>query len=138
MKAITENAVSKGSSKVLKKDYVLNDIEAIKNKLENCKRNPEIGIIGEAVDGSSTTVAVKTALFEYSRQNLISSIRKDTRTIEVIPTKQVISDTNFHGEANVEYQFEVRFKVNDFEHKVKVLCFATTCNILVQNTGGKS
>ena len=103
MKARAENAAAQSTidvtktnqSKVFKKDYVLNDIEALKKKLENCKRNPEVGIIGEAFDGSSTTVTVKTALFEYLRENLITSIRNDKRTIEVIPTKQVIATQTF-------------------------------------------
>ena len=141
MNAITDNSIAKSldeNTKVVKKDYVLNDMEALKKKLDNCKRDPELGIIGEAQDGSCVTVAVKTALFEYFKANLVNSLKLDTRIIDVNPTRRVTADTNFNGEANVEFQLEIKFAVEEIEHKVKVLCFSTTCNILVQNMGGKS
>ena len=50
----------------------------------------------------------------------------------------VVAETNFHGEANVEFQLEIGFEVAENTHRVKVLCFATTCQLLIQNMGGKS
>ena len=48
-----------------------------------------------------------------------------------------MADTNFNGLADVEYQLEIRFKIGEFVHRVKVACYTTTCNLLVQNMGGK-
>ena len=47
---------------IVKKDYVLNDLEALKKKLANEKRQPEVGISGEASNGACTTVCMKTSL----------------------------------------------------------------------------
>ena len=43
--------VNKDQQKIFNKDYLLNEMEAIKKKLEFCTRNPGIEIISEAVDG---------------------------------------------------------------------------------------
>ena len=128
----------KKMTKILKKDYVLNDMEALKKKLDNAKRKPEIEISGEAKDGSCVTIGLKTSLFEYFKSFLMEHFKKDDRISNVEPIQKVVAETNFHGEANVEYQLEVTFKIEANEHKVKILCFSTTCNIMVQNMGGKS
>ena len=63
-----DSAVSKKNQvNVMKKAYVLNNLEALKKKMNNEKRKPEIAISGEAIDGSCTTVSMKTSLFEYSK-----------------------------------------------------------------------
>ena len=120
-----------------KKSYVLNDLEAIKKKLENAYRQPGIEIVTEAVDGSCVTIGVKTSLFEYFKENLLSTLMNDARVSKVDPVRKVTADTNFNGEASVEYQLEVDFAVDGYAHKVKILCFTTTCNIMIQNMGGR-
>ena len=92
--------------KTMKKEYVLNDLEALKKKLNNCKRVPEIEITGEATNGSSVTIAVKTPLFEYFKSSLVGIIETDKRITKIGTVRKVIADTNFNGEANVEYQLE--------------------------------
>ena len=122
----------KKNSNVVKKDYILNDLEALKKKLDNEHLKPEIKISNEAVDGGNTTITMKTSLFEYCKQFLMETLKKDDRIIKAEAVKKVVADTNYHGEADVEFQLEISFKVNDFEHKVKVLCYTTTCRMMVQ------
>jgi hypothetical protein len=104
---MTDNVIAhdlnKKQTKTLKKDYVLNDLDALKKKLDNSQRNPGIEISEEAVDGSCATVGVKTALFEYFKAFLIEYLQKDNRITKVEPVQKVVADTKFHGEANVEY-----------------------------------
>ena len=45
------------------------------------------------------------------------------------------ADTNFHGEADVEFQLEIVFRIANHEHKVKVSCYNTTCKMMVQQMG---
>ena len=117
-----------------KKDYVL---EALKKKLNIENRKPEIQLVGEAKNGSCSTVSMKTSLFEYSKAFMMDIISKDERIIKVNPVRIVVAETNHNGEANVEYQLEVDFKVAENEHKVKISCYTTTCNLLIQIMGQK-
>jgi hypothetical protein len=97
--------IKKRATKTVKKDYVLNDMEALKKKLDNAKRKPEIEISGEAVDGSFVTIGVKTSLFEYLKAFLMENFIKDTRISTVQPIQKVVAETNFNGEANVFYHY---------------------------------
>ena len=73
----------KKDGNVKKKDYVLNDLEALKKKMANEKRSPEIGLTGEAVDGSCSTVGMKTSLFEYFKAVMMNEIGKDERITSI-------------------------------------------------------
>ena len=60
---------------VLKKDYVLNELEALKKKLDNEDLKPEISISSHAVDGSNATISMKTSLYEYAKVHLTEAQR---------------------------------------------------------------
>ena len=126
-KALTD---TKGSN-VIKKDYILNDLEAIKKKLDNEYLQPEIQISSEAVDGANTIISMKTSLFEYAKQFLMEALKQDTRIIKAEAVKKVVAKTNFHGEADVEFQLEITFVICNIQHKVKLLCYTTTCRMMV-------
>ena len=137
-KASQPLAANVKATKILKKDYVLNDIEALKKKLDNSTRNPSIEISKEAVDGSCVTVGVKTALYEYFKARLMDDFKNHPNICEAKPIQKVVANTHMHGIADVEYQLEVSFKIGNNVHQVKVVCFSTTCNIMIQNMNGKS
>ena len=69
-------------------------------------------------------------LLYTSPLNNVSTIGADNTNIR---TLQIQITT-----ANVEYQLEIQFIVNENLHKVKLSCYTTTCNILIQNMGDKS
>ena len=60
---------------VIKKDYVLNELEALKKKLDNEDLKPEISISSHAVDGSNATISMKTSLYEYAKVHLMEAQR---------------------------------------------------------------
>ena len=125
----------KSSGGIIKKDYILNDLEALKKKLDNEYLSPGIQITNEAVSGASTTIRLKTSLFEYAKCYLMETLKQDERIIKAEAVKKVVADTNFHGEADVEFQLEILFKIRSHQHKVKILCFTTTCKMMVQLMG---
>ena len=68
---------------------------------------------------------------------MMKEIKKDDRINDISPTVKAVAATNYNGVADVEYQLEVKFNVGEYLHKVKISCYTTTCNLLVQNMGGK-
>ena len=90
-KALTDTK----SSNVIKKYYILNDLEAIKKKLDNEYLQPEIQISGEAVEGANTIISMKTSPFEYAKQFLMEALKQDTRIIKAGAVKKVVAKTNF-------------------------------------------
>ena len=133
-----EQVAVKNKPNVLKKDYFLNDIDALKKKLDNSKRNPAIEISKEAIDGSCVTVGMKTALYEYFKACLMDDFKNHPNICVAKPVLKAVANTHMNGVADVEYQLEVSFKIGENIHQVKVLCFSTTCNMLIQNMNGKS
>ena len=116
------DTTSKKNANVVKKDYILNDLEAIKKKLDNEYLSPAIQITKEASNGISTTVSMKTSLFEFSKCFLMEALKKDVRVTMAEAVLKVTAETNFNGDADVEFQLEITFKIANHEHKVKVLC----------------
>ena len=126
------------TTKTIKKAYILDELDAMKKKLSFQLRNPAISIEGEAKNGVTINVLVKTSLFEYAKANLINDLQAN---IAVIDTKQTVvatANSKHSGVADVEYQLECKYVVNEHEHKVKITCYTTTCNILITNMGEKS
>ena len=78
-KETNDNAITgKKGSNIIKKDYILNDLEAIKKKMDNEHLSPEIQITSEAAGGSNTVVSMKTSLFEYSKCYLMEALKQDS------------------------------------------------------------
>ena len=58
------NSVSKiHAAKAIKKNYVMDELEAMKKKLSFQQRTPAISVEGEAKNGVTISVLVKTSLF---------------------------------------------------------------------------
>ena len=87
---VTTKEVPKTSAKVVKRTYVLNELEAMKKKLSFQQRSPAISIDGEAKNGVTINVLVKTSLFEYTKAKLINALEDDP---EVVETKQTVVAT---------------------------------------------
>ena len=66
---------------------------------------------------------------------MMDTLLKDERIKTINPKRKVVADTDHHGQADVEFQLEVIFNIDGNKHKVKVSCYTTTCNLLVQNMG---
>ena len=125
-------------AKIIKKSYVLNELEAMRKKLNYQYRNPIISVEGEAKNGSTINVNVKTSLFEYTKAKLIEALKDDPQVIETNQTVTATALSKHSGTAEVEYQMECVYKANEVKHKVKITCYTTTCKITVTNMGEES
>ena len=92
----------KGGVNIINKEYVLNDLEALKKKLNNEHRKPEIQMSKEASNGSCATVGMKTSLFEYSKAVMTNILLKDARILEVRAVQKAVAKTNYNGNVDVE------------------------------------
>ena len=80
---VTTKEVPKTSAKIVKRTYVLNELEAMKKKLSFQQRSPAISIDGEAKNGVTINVLVKTSLFEYTKAKLINALEDDPEVVEL-------------------------------------------------------
>ena len=133
--AKSSNTVTKSSSTaksgIEMKSYVLDDLKALKKKWNMINHKPEIDINGEAMNGSSINVDMKTSIFELMKAGILDSLKKenDIRKDELLTTSKAYSKNG--EEADVEYHVEVTFEVKDRESENEVLYNKQ------QNTGTK-
>ena len=130
--------IKSATKKVIKKDYILNELDAMKKKLNFQYRDPAISIEGEAKNGATININLKTSLFEYAKAKLITAFNADSNIVETIQTATATATSKYSGNADVEYQLETVYKANEHQHKVKITCYTTTCKITVTNMEGKS
>ena len=123
---------------VVKRNYVLYELEAMRKKLSCQQRNPAVSIEREAKNGSTINVLVKTSLFEYTKVKLLDALKNDPEVVETKQTVTATAPSKHSGMADVEYQLECVYKASEHEHKVKITCYTTTCNLLVTNMAGKA
>ena len=117
------------------KGYLLDDLKALKKKWNMINHKPEIDVNGEATDGSSINVDMKTSVFELMKAGLVDSLKKETEVKDIVlPTTSRAQSKNGE-EADVEYHVDVTFVTNGITEQVKMKCFTTNCRIQVQNFG---
>ena len=121
--------------KIEMKQYLLDDLKALKKKWSMINHKPETDVNGEASNGSSLNIDMKTSVFELMKAGLISSFKKksDIQKVEFPTTSKAQSKNG--EEADVEYHVEVTFVNNGATEKVKLKCYTTNCRIQVQNFG---
>ena len=119
----------KGS--VIQRNYILNDVEALKKKIKAEKRQKDLSIT-EAKDGSSVTVTLKAPLFEFVKTYFIQEIQSlaEIKSVKNAEGVKVASETG--GDAFVEYLMEISFQTGDTEHSVKLTAYTTTSKLQVQ------
>ena len=117
------------------KTYILDDFKALKKKFSMINHNPSIDINGEASNGASINVDMKTSLFELLKQGFCNYLKNevDIQKVELPVTSKAQSKNG--DEADVEYHVDVTFVVSGISEKVKMKCFTTNCRIQVQNFG---
>ena len=73
-----------------------------------------------------------------TKVKLVDALKNDPEVVGTEQTGVATAASKHSGVADVEYQLECVYKASGHEHKVKITCYTTTCNILVTNMGGKS
>ena len=107
------------------KDYVLDDLKALKKKWSMIDHKPEIDVNGEASNRSSININMKTSVFELMKAGLIDFLKKET-DIQKVEFPVISKAQSKNGEeADVEYHVDVTFGTNGGPEKVKMKCFTT-------------
>ena len=117
------------------KSYVLDDFKALKKKWDMVNHKPVIDVNGEATNGSSINIDMKTALFEMMKNGLVNDLKKekDIRKIDLPVTSKAQAKNG--EEADVEYHLDITFAANDVVERVKMKCYTTNCRVQIQNFG---
>ena len=85
------------------KTYILDDLGALKKKWNRINHKPEIDENGEALNGSSVNIDMKTSIFEMMKMDMISSLKKENKIDDIsLPTPSKAIAKNGE-EADVEY-----------------------------------
>ena len=147
MKISEMNAVQKTVSNVARtdetlkvtklemKNYILDDLTALKKKWSMINHKPEIDVNGESSNGSSINVAMKTSLFEIMKAKLVNVLKGESNIEEIGFPMTSKATANNGEEADVEYHLDITFKENGMTEKVKMKCYTTNCRVQVQAFG---
>ena len=77
----TETDRKKG--KVIQRNYVLNDVAALKKKLRAEGKKHEVTIGKEAKDASNITVPMKASFFEFVKGNFIDDLANNSNILKI-------------------------------------------------------
>ena len=130
--------VKKKTGIVKQRNYVLNDVGALKKKLKHENKKQEIVIGKEARDGSNVTVPMRASFFEFVKFNFIQEIENNDDIVKIENAEGVKAPTETSGEAFVEYSMDITFKVKDSTHTVKITAYTTSSQLMVQPVGEKA
>ena len=76
--------VSGKMGKIVQRNYILNDVGALKKKLKHEGRKSEFEIGTEAVDGSNIIVPLKASFFEFVKAHMVHDLEEkdDIKCVE--------------------------------------------------------
>ena len=111
---------------VRQRNYILNDVAALKKKFRQENREADIVIGREAKDLSNITVPMRASFFEFVKAFFVQDLLSDPSILEISNAECVKASTESHGEANVEYSLELTFLASQISHTVKLTAYTTT------------
>ena len=114
------------------RNYVLNDVGALKKKVGHEKRTHDIIISKEAKDFSNVIIIMRASFFEYVKANFILELENNPFIIKIENAEGVKAVTETCGDAFVEYSLEITFSHQDNSHTVKLTAYTTTSQIMIQ------
>ena len=123
---------------VKQRNYILNDVGALKKKLKAEGKKHEVSIGKEAKDASNITVPMKASFFEFVKAHFINDMLDNVNILKVDNAEGVKAATDNFGDAFVEYLMEITFKVNKHVHCIKLTAYTTTSQLVFQPIGEKS
>ena len=136
------NDVSKQEAKkkgnVTQRNYVMNDLGALRKKLKHEGRKNDFIISKEAKDGSNTIVQMKASFFDFTKAKFIDDILKHAEVDGIQNAEAAKATTETSGDAYVEYSMDVTFRVKDKVHTTKLTAYTTTCQLMFQPAGEQS
>ena len=75
--------MKKKKGRLVQRNYVLNDVAALKKKMKAEKKKLDFAIGKEARDGSNITVPMKASFFEFVKANFIRNIEENGNILKV-------------------------------------------------------
>ena len=127
---------NKDDTKILTKEYVLNDVNAIEKKW-NLRNVEPITVSNEAVNGSNISVVMKTSLFEVVKNNFLSVLVNDKHVEKAEVTRTAKAKASNGSNAEVEYMIDITFSKEDVKHDVVLTCYNTCNRLYVQKRGAQ-
>ena len=119
-----------GSTK--QRNYVLNDVGALKKKMAQEKRAEDIIISKEAKNFSNVIIHMRASFFEFVKANFIHELEQSPSIVNIQNAEGVKANTESCGEAFVEYSVEITFISSDHSHTVKITAYTTTSQLMIQ------
>ena len=129
--------MKKKKGKILQRNYVLNDVGALKKKMKQETRKQDIAIGKEAKDGSNIMVPMKASFFEFVKANFINDLEENEDILQIQNAEGAKAATENSGDAFVEYSMEISFKACENIHTVKLTAYTTTSQLMFQPKGEK-
>ena len=120
------------------RNYVMNDLGALRKKLKHEGRKHDFMISNEAKDCSNTVIQMKTSFFEFTKAKFIEEILQNDDIESVQNAEAAKAATETSGEAYVEFSMDITFKAKEKTHTVKVIAYTTTCQLMIQPKGEQS
>ena len=132
---VTENLLVNTSSNIQKRNYVLNDVNALKKKVKHESRTEPFTSGNDARDGSNVVIAMKTSFFEYTKSKFLNDLLENPGIVKVdnaLGSKVASSNSK---EAFVEYSVDITFSYQNDQFVVKLTAYTTSCQVMVQPVG---
>ena len=124
--------------KVVQKNYVMNDLGALRKKLKHEGRKKEFILAKEAIDGSNAIIQTRASFFEFVKAKFIDDLQENDDIVDIQNAEAAKAPTESSGDAYVEYSMDIVFKVMDMVHTVKLTAYTTTCRLMIQPKGEQS
>ena len=129
---------AKRKGKVVQKNYVMNDLGALRKKLKHEGRKKEYILAKEGKDGCNAVIQMKASFFDFTKAKFIEEIQASQDIDDVKNALAAKAGTDGSGEAYVEYSMDIVFRAKDNVHTVKLTAYTTTCQLMIQPVGEQS
>ena len=132
------NHDARKKGKVVQRNYIMNDLGALRKKLNHEGRKQDFRIAKEAKDGSNTIIQMRASFFDFIKAKFIDELSQNVEIDDIQNAEAAKAATESSGEAYVEYSMEITFRAKDMTHIVKLIAYTTTCQLMIQPIGEKS
>ena len=132
------NKSDKKMGKVIQRNYVMNDVGALRKKMSHEKRKHDFVLAKEAKDGSNVIIQMRASFFEFTKAKFIDEIQHNDDVSDVQNGEAVKAATEGSGDAYVEYSMDISFMAKDKAHTIKMIAYTTTCQLMIQPKGEQS
>ena len=106
----------------------MNDLGALRKKLQHEGRKPDFILSKEAKHASNTIVQMKASFFDFTKANFIEEMQQSEDIINIQNAEAAKAATENSGDAYVEYAMDISFRVKEVTHTVKLTALQQHAN----------